>query len=354
MQRAAPPVSGRLPAHFEEPGAGTRYASARVPSILCLLLPGLFVACAARSPSGGTTPERIAPAWQSRLDVTHPLVGRIWDVRAARFVDQAALLDRVRRERFVAVGEQHDNPDHHVLEAFLVRIAAGAERRPAVVFEMLDVERQAAVDASLRAHPGDADALAVAVDWAHSGWPPYASYRPVFAEAVTRGLPIVAGGLDRAMARRVAHEGVAALDAGVVQRFALATPLPAKTAEEVRAEMRDAHCGMLPESMLDAMVLVQRARDAELAFRLLANGGKDGAVLVAGNGHVRGDRGVPAALQKATEKALSIALVEVRAEWQTPAQYGAAFDSVTLPFDYVWFTPRVSDEDHCAELRRGK
>ena len=48
---------------------------------------------------------------------------------------------------------------------------------------------------------------------------------------------------------------------------------------------------------------------------------------------------------------LSVALLEVQADLREPAQYAAGFGSERLPFDFVWFTPRASDEDHCAELR---
>jgi uncharacterized iron-regulated protein len=101
------------------------------------------------------------------------------------------------------------------------------------------------------------------------------------------------------------------------------------------------------------MVLVQRTRDAQLAERLYEGAGQNhGALLVAGNGHVRRDRGVPAQLQHAYgAKSLAIGLLEVRAEVMTPDGYAESFGTRALPFDYVWFTPRASDTDHCAELR---
>jgi uncharacterized iron-regulated protein len=274
-------------------------------------------------------------------------------VKASQFVGEATVTEQVQRAHFVAVGEQHDNADHHRLEASLLA-AASATRRPTVVFEMIDVQQQASLDHALSANPGDPDAIAAAVDWAHSGWPAWALYRPVFAVATERRLPILGGGLDRELAHRVAHVGTAALPPDLVRRFALDAPLDPPTATAVRNEMRDAHCGMLPDSMLDAMVLIQRARDAQLAQKL-TEATSDGAVLIAGNAHVRSDRGAPHALsQGAHETALTVALLEVKREWREPAAYAAAFAASALPFDYVWFTPRASDADHCAELRSRK
>jgi uncharacterized iron-regulated protein len=295
-----------------------------------------------------------APAhWQGALDADHPLAGVILDVAAQRPVSEAELTARVRAADVVLVGETHDNPDHHRLEAALLQAFATAHPAPAVVFEMLNREQQPEVDASLATHPGDADALAQAVAWESSGWPAWSMYRPVFEAALAARGPILAAGLDRSAAMRIAHEGVAAVDPALVQTFGLAAPLPADVQASMRHEMSEAHCGLMPESMLDSMVLVQRARDASLAERL-----HEGvqvhraALLIAGAGHVRRDQGVPAQLTRAYGIAsLAIGLIQVRAGDTSPEPYAAEFQAHVMPFDFVWFTPHASDVDHCAELR---
>jgi len=298
-------------------------------------------------------PESASARWQSQGDIGHPLVGVIVDVAAQRRVSEAELIARVRAADVVLVGETHDNPDHHRLEAALLQAFSTTHRAPAVVFEMLNREQQPAVDASIAAHPTDADALAQAVAWDSSGWPAWSMYRPVFEASLASRGPILAAGLDRDAAMRIAHEGVAALDPALVQAFGLAAPLPAEFQASMRREMSEAHCGLLPESMLDSMVLVQRARDASLAERLHEGtlGGR-GALLIAGAGHVRRDQGVPAQLTRAYgASSLAIGLLQVNAEDASPDRYAAAFEARVLPFDFVWFTPHPDDVDHCAELR---
>jgi hypothetical protein len=67
----------------------------------------------------------------------------------------------------------------------------------------------------------------------------------------------------------------------------------------LRDEMKAAHCDApMPEKILDRLALAQRARDAQMALRLV-DVGATGAVLVTGNGHARVDRGVPASLARA-------------------------------------------------------
>ena len=300
--------------------------------------------------------ERAAPTerlpWLSKLDVTHRLVGVIWDVAAQRAIRESELTARVQSAPVLLIGEAHDNPDHHRIQAELLSAFAVRHDTPVVVFEMLDRQRQAAVDASLHVHPGDVDALAQAVDWSSSGWPNWWMFRPVFEAAIRAHATILAGGLDRAMAMQVAHEGPAAFDPSLDHEFGLSTPLPPDAQADVRHEMREAHCGLLPETMLDSMGLVQRVRDALMAEGLREGADNHhGAVLVAGAGHVRRDRGVPALLARAGLPSVAIGLLEVRADVTAPSGYAQAYNAQALPFDYVWFTPRANDTDHCAELR---
>jgi uncharacterized iron-regulated protein len=97
--------------------------------------------------------------------------------------------------------------------------------------------------------------------------------------------------------------------------------------------------------------VAQYARDAKMA-RVMADqwqqsGGKFGVILIAGAGHARADRGVPLHLARMAPRAkvLSLAFVEAN---DAPA---AESDLATLPYDLVWFTARVDDVDHCAELK---
>jgi uncharacterized iron-regulated protein len=318
----------------------------------------LLAACASSAALAPDAPAHSASeparAWQSGLDREHALVGRIWDVSAESFVTATELVQRLATARLVLLGEQHDNPDHHALQAQVIDALVARGRKPALVFEMLDVSAQPTIDRVRAERPGDVDAIAAAVAWDESGWPSWVLYRPVFAAAVRAGLPIVAAGLGPEVSMQLARKGAAALDPELARRFGLAQPLAPELHAALRAEMRDAHCGLLPDAMLDAMVLVQRARDARLAERMHAAAAvADGAVLIAGNGHVRTDRGVPAALARAFGVgATALALHEVRAGANAASDYAAAWDSPRLPFDHVWFTPRISDADHCDELRK--
>ncbi len=317
----------------------------------------LAAACAAPGASGRADAPRPAGAppagpWASAAGRDHPLVGRIWDVEAGRFVEPRVLAGRLAAARFVLLGEQHDNPDHHRLQAWVLRSLVAAGRRPAVAFEMLAEDQAPALARHLARAPGDAAGLGAAVGWEQAGWPPWRLYLPIAEAALAAGLPIVAADLPASTAARLARGGLPALEPSLVARLGLDRPLDEATRSAMAREIREAHCGWAPEARLDAMVAVQRARDAWMAARLAA-AEADGAVLVAGAGHVRRDRGVPAALERRRPGARvhSIAFLEVRAGADDPAAYAERFGG-HLPFHAVWFTPRVDDLDPCRKFQR--
>ncbi|MCC6526518.1 MAG: hypothetical protein IT373_27970, partial [Polyangiaceae bacterium] len=87
-------------------------------------------------------------------------------------------------------------------------------------------------------------------------------------------------------------------------------------------------------------------------------------VLIAGAGHVRADRGVPAALRAAepgaaagaAEPALvTVAVVEVVRGELDPVSYREVPVPAPErePFDFLWFTPRVDEDDPCAAMHGG-
>jgi uncharacterized iron-regulated protein len=291
--------------------------------------------------------------WRAPLGPDHPLVGRIWDVAAARFIDHTTLTRRLTAGRFVLLGEKHDNPDQHRLQAWLLQAMIDAGRRPAVGFEMFGLDDAAALARHVASHPTDAAGLAQAVDWSRRGWPDWALYQPIAEAALQAGLQLVAANMATATARALGRGGPEAVDAELMGRWHLDRPLPPEVRAAMAADIREGHCGYAPEERLEAMILVQRARDAQMAASLVAAGQADGAVLIAGAGHVRRDYGVPVALAQQAPGAtvISLAFLEVRQGHDEPLAYASRWRGATLPFDYVWFTPRVDDADPCAQFQ---
>jgi len=298
-------------------------------------------------------PRPDGSGWVSPRFRNHPLVGKVWRPSEGKFATEAELTAAVVRARFALLGETHDNADHHILQARLVRAIGAAGRSPALAFEMLDVDRQADVDASLARAPRDALALSTAVRWSESGWPPFGFYRPVFEAGLAAGMPIVAANLPRKDARALFSKGPSALPEPVRVRLEKAGPFPDDVLKALREEMAASHCGELPESMVEPMVTAQKAKDAQLADRLVASDRGQGAILIAGSGHLRTDVAVPMFLRADAdaEQIVAVAMVEVSDDARRPEDYAEHWGAKALPFDWVLFTPAAEREDPCAKFR---
>ncbi len=300
--------------------------------LLAFLLLIAFPAVAAELP---------VPPWQSALGRDHPLVGRIWLPAERRFAEPTELSHRLAAADFVLLGEHHDNPDHHRLQAWALAQIIAVGRRPPVAFEMVSPEQAPAMRRHLAAHPGDVDGLEAALDWSNNHWPDWAMYRPIFAEAVQAGMTLRPANLPQNVLHALARSWP--LPDVTRHYYRLDQTLDASTAAALAEEIRASHCGQLPEKVVPAMVEVQRARDAAMALAMTEDA-PTGAVLIAGAGHTRNDRGVPvqvAALAPG-RPIFSLAFIQVADDEADPDQ--------TLPFDAVIFTPRIDDDDPCAGL----
>jgi uncharacterized iron-regulated protein len=305
---------------------------------LCAVLVSLFVLTACTSSASAPV---AGPQWQSPLLVDHPLVGRIWDVRARRFIREDALLQSLRAADVAILGEKHDNPDHHAIQRRLLAALTDAAVLASVSFEMLDSSQQSALD-SLATVPLDVEeAVRSHLRWDDAGWD-WALYGPLVLDAARAGIPLRAANISMDQMREVYAQPLEA---------AIAEALGQAQRDRLHVEIDESHCGMLPQSQFPAMVRVQQARDAAMAASL---GGEAGGlkVLVAGNFHARHDLGVSNYLPQGAA-AISLGILEVSADLMEPQQYVAEFVAVP-PHDYVWFTPAVSAQDYCSSLREGR
>jgi uncharacterized iron-regulated protein len=229
----------------------------------------------------------------------------------------------------VLLGEVHDNAAQHALRlrAFEALLATGA--RPALLLEQLDSQHQATLDELLRRTPAPDAAAVVAAAQGGRGWN-WDFYKPFITLALQHQLPIVAANVGSAQARAVMRDGLAAhgFDAQV----------PADLLQALAGEIEASHCGMVKADTAARMALAQVARDQQMARALEAHAAT-GAVLLAGNGHVRLSLGAPRWLSTAArERSRAIGVLE---EGDTDRDY-----------DQVVFTPVQQRTDPCEAMRK--
>lgn len=280
----------------------------------------------------------------------HPLVGKTWETTSARFVSRDALVDNLTRASVRLFGEVHDNPDHHAIQARLLEAIAAGGLKPVVAFEQMDREHDAALQQRLADGNVAPDDVAQAVTFDRKGWN-WAFYQPLVAIALRHGLPLRAANLSRKAASQIAREGLSAIGPARIEALRLEAAWTPAREQALREIIRDGHCGALPEAVVPAMGAAQRARDATLAESLLAPN-RDGAILIAGNGHVRRDLGVPVYLAAAGTSSCAVGILEVEAGQHDPQAYVQAATSGAALYDFVCFTARQDRPDPCAAFRK--
>jgi uncharacterized iron-regulated protein len=320
-------------------------------------------------------PEAVIAGW--RGPGAHPLAGTIVDLRSGEPVvrplpppddrNGSALVRMLElgRAKFVLLGEVHDNPEHHRLRAGMIDGLTedglfGRNYHPPVVSEHIRAEQAEALagfrrEAAAAEEPPPVATLFRMIDWDRSGWPAASMFAPLYEAIVGARLKLVAGDPPRDRIRAVARGGEVALTAEERTRLGLDKDLPAPLAAALSRELKGSHCGMLPDAAVPAIGLAQRYRDAHLAAALLGEEQIIGpAILLAGNGHVRTDRGVPWYVRQRAPAASSVAimLVEVEAGRTDPASYLPRDPDGRPAADIVILTPRAVREDPCERMRQ--
>ena len=252
---------------------------------------------------------------------------------------------RLQGDAVVMLGEVHDNAQQHRLRLEVLRRAFAAGWRPAIAMEQFDRERQADIERARRERPTDAqhviDLAAPPSARPGAGWN-WDFYRPFVALALEHDVPLIAANLSNADTTKIVRGGFAAVfDSASIARLGLDRPIADDWQSAQEREIHNGHCGALPPASWPRLARAQFARDAVMAHALRQHA-KGGVVLLAGNGHVRRDIGVPRWLDGDQRRTFTVAYLEDD-DGSTPV---AAFDAVVR-------TEVAARSDPCESFKRG-
>ncbi|WP_299899072.1 ChaN family lipoprotein [uncultured Ruegeria sp.] len=243
----------------------------------------------------------------------------------------ADAMSAMRDADVLILGEVHDNPTHHLVQAEALEAVSPS----AVVWEMVTEEGAQRLTQKAVSNPEE---LSRILKWAESGWPPLSMYYPVFEAS---GAPVYGAMVPRTAARAAMERGAATALGADAARYGLTVPLTPEEQAAREADQLAAHCDALPAEMLPQMVAIQRLRDAVLAravVRAMEETGGPVAVIT-GNGHARKDRGIPTYLAR------------LQPGWKLVAVGQSEDGAIDGDFDIVIDSPTVEREDPCAAFQ---
>jgi uncharacterized iron-regulated protein len=306
----------------------------------------------------------------------HPLIGQVLKGETAIAVEPGGcarsplqqligeVWQTIREGGVVLLGEVHDNPQHHLVREDILwpRWDSGAPTgglQPGAVFEHIRVDQKSSLErfydqAARSRRLWTASDLLKGLGWQDSGWPAAAMFEPLFAGALWAKMPILPGDAARERMKALARGDLSALTETELALIKIGEDMPQPLVGALNEELVESHCGLMPASAFGSMNIAQRFRDAHLARALVDAAEVNGAAfLLAGNGHVRTDRGVPWYVRRIApgRQVLAVTLLEAQPGETGAASYLPRDPDGKVATDYALFTPRTERPDPCQPMR---
>ncbi len=258
----------------------------------------------------------------------------IIDLRSQASVTPEELVAQLINADYILLGELHDNPNHHQARSRLIEIIRN--KKYSVVVEYLQAGQRIEFTGSTL------ESLERS-GYSSKAWP-WKLYQPLFEAIRLSGFSLYGSNLDRSISRAIFSGGPMPVMMESDYRRSTLSPSAKNSLEK---DLIDGHCGKLPAHYLEPMFQVQRLTDISMAQVMIRH---TPAILLAGNGHVRLDYGVPQVLKalQPSKSQVSVGFIE---EERRDAN---AMAKLAKLYDYVWITPGIERADPCVTLHFGK
>jgi uncharacterized iron-regulated protein len=254
---------------------------------------------------------------------------QIIDLNAGKAVSFGELIHQISTKDLVFVGEDHDNPDHHLIEVQILQALADASVRFTLGMEFFQKKQQTALNRYLERELSEHEFLKEAA-WEENWGFDYHLYRPLLLFAREHGIRILALNAPLEIVMEVGRHGLKALSADERSQVAREIDL---TNDAYRTRVEAAYAWHPKDQLksFDYFYEAQCAWDETMAENVADYlRQKDEKVIVfSGNGHVEYKFGIPdRTLRRHPVPAATIVLLPL--SHNTLLEKGMA--------DYVWLT----------------
>lgn len=299
-----------------------------------------------------------------------PLVGQLINTATGEIMELNALADRLLDADVIYLGEKHDNPEHHRRQNEIIKALIARGKRPQLGFEFFSVSDTPLlldfVDSHRAKHSDTVEERVETMLRKQLGWDDKSdTLWPYYFEllSLAKNESLLAAGLDLsdAQKRRITRKGWDNLT-DIEKRSVFSTRLDDKTYRDYMFEIfADVHCGMKNPKMQSRLFDTWIARNDTMAHsivRLHDTQPDSPVVVIIGGGHTEHNLGVVDRVRHLNPgiSQVNVGFVEIS---RTPSEiydYLAPLDlegyAPSPPYDYVWFTQRVSYQDPCEKYKK--
>ena len=262
----------------------------------------------------------------------------IFEYKTKNQVNVKDLISAIHDADIILLGEIHDNLFQHRARADL--ISKMQSKKFAIVSEHLVSGSEITYSGRLLE-----DLETIGFNKKAWSWPVHEVLYKKFEEF---SLPVFGGNLSEKDINNI-YTGRGLSQSDTLTPILKRSALDNQSKDKLLNDLVVGHCGVVEEDFLSFMFKVQRLRDASLAY--IANKLAP-AIVIAGNGHVRRDYGVPQILKKMNPNSdvISIAFLEIdKLSETTDNLIKKLFKDADT--DYIWITEAVARVDQCEGLR---
>jgi len=254
------------------------------------------------------------------------------DLKTGLQVPISVLLKKIEDNDITLLGELHDSAFHHKARARL--LLALSCPQCTIISEHLPAGQQVVFSDNL------SDSLAKAgFDFKGWGWP---LHEPLFSAIEVKKMPLLGGNVSSPLTADIYKRGEEAIPSAFREKFRQST-LSDAARSKLDDDLKSGHCGKLPNRYIPPMRMVQRVKDSFFAHALVES---SPSILIAGNGHIRKDYGVPQILASTAPKQRVVSIGFIEQEQWTPKSIPA----LAKLYDYVWISPNTVREDPCKDF----
>jgi len=241
-----------------------------------------------------------APKMPVHIEEPAPQPGEFYTGDGERLTSKE-MVDRIRDNDFILLGESHNNPCDHKVQARIVHLLAQSGVDHVLGLEMVNVRRQEVLDSFNRGEIS-LEELPDRLDWSETWGYDFDLYRPVFEAAREHGVPVKALNLPSEVTRSISHYGLDSLDEEDRRYLPDKITMPPEEQLSFLEKQYEMHQEFVPEdrSELQHFIQAQSTWDSKMAEMAEQFGFEHSlpVVVLAGSEHVRMGWGIEHRLLK--------------------------------------------------------